>query len=482
MKFKSLTVAVALALGGCTMMPNYQRPQAPVEPDWPKGAAYAEQQAQGPAAAVIGWQEVFRDPALQRLIGQALENNRDLRQAALNVEAYRAQYRIQRSELVPQIGTDYQSSRERLPGDLMSSGKPGIQSQYGLTVGVSAYELDVFGRIRSLNRQALENYLATEEARRSVHIALVGDVATTYFTWRTDQDLLKLTQATLQSYRHSLSLIEASAEVGTASDLDVRQARTLVDQARAQEALYTRYIAEDANALRLLLGSSIPTDLPQGLPLGKDALAEVPPGLPADLLLRRPDIRAAEHQLRAANANIGAARAAFFPKITLTAAAGTLSADLGDLFGAGSGTWSFMPRISVPIFTGGRLRASLDYAKIQKDINVAGYEKSIQTAFREVSDGLAARGTFGRQLKAQGDLVDNYQAYYQLAQQRYDEGVDNYLSVLDSQRQLFAAQQQLLTDRLLQLNAEVGLYKALGGGWQRTSLGQAGTGPAADPS
>lgn len=482
MKFKSLTVAVALALGGCTMMPNYQRPQAPVEPDWPKGAAYAEQQAQGPAAAAIGWQEVFRDPALQRLIGQALENNRDLRQAALNVEAYRAQYRIQRSELVPQIGTDYQSSRERLPGDLTSSGKPGIQSQYGLTVGVSAYELDVFGRIRSLNRQALENYLATEEARRSVHIALVGDVATTYFTWRTDQDLLKLTQATLESYRHSLSLIEASSEVGTASDLDVRQARTLVDQARAQEALYTRYIAEDANALRLLLGSSIPTDLPQGLPLGKDALAEVPPGLPADLLLRRPDIRAAEHQLRAANANIGAARAAFFPKITLTAAAGTLSADLGDLFGAGSGTWSFMPRISVPIFTGGRLRASLDYAKIQKDINVAGYEKSIQTAFREVSDGLAARGTFGRQLKAQGDLVDNYQAYYQLAQQRYDEGVDNYLSVLDSQRQLFAAQQQLLNDRLLQLNAEVGLYKALGGGWQRTSLGQAGTGPAADPS
>lgn len=486
MKLKPLTLAVVLALGGCTMIPGYERPAAPVDADWPKGVAYADQQIQGPVAADIGWQEVFHDPALQRLIGQALENNRDLRQAALTVEAYRAQYRIQRSELIPSISTDYQSTRQRIPsngtsyGSSGSNSQPYIYSRYSLTVGVTSYELDVFGRIRSLTRQALENYLATEETRRSVHISLVSDVATTYFTLRTNQAQLSLTQATLQSYRHSLSMVEASAEVGTGSDLDVHQARTLVDQASAQEALYTRNIAENRNALQLLLGSSLPTDLPTGIPPNKEALAEVPPGLPADLLLRRPDIRAAEHQLRAANANIGAARAAFFPRITLTAAAGTLSADLSDLFSAG--TWTFAPQISVPIFTGGRLRADLDYAKIQKDINIASYEKAIQTAFREVADGLAARGTFGRQLQAQGNLVENYRAYYQLAQQRYDEGVDDYLSVLDSQRQLFAAQQQLLSDRLLQLNAEVSLYKALGGGWHRTSVSQTDSGSTADPS
>lgn len=464
MRLKHLTVAVALALGGCSLIPDYQRPQTPVQADWPQGAAYDQARQAGTPAAELDWQAFFRDPALRQLIDTALHHNRDLRQAALNVEAYRALHRIQRSELFPTVDAGGGASRQRLPADLSPSGAAGIQSQYEATLGV-AYELDLFGRLRSLERAALEGYLASAEAQRSVRIALVGDVAIAYLTWRSDQAQLELARSTLDSYIKSLRLIESSREVGTASDLDVRQARSLVEQARVQQALYTRQVAQDANALQLLLGTAIPTDLPQGLDSAGQLLADLPAGLPADLLLRRPDIRAAEHRLLAANASIGAARAAFFPSIGLTAAAGTASRELSGLFDGGSGLWSFVPRINIPIFTAGRLKANLDYAEVQKDINVAGYEKSIQVAFREVADGLAARGTYGEQLQAQRDLVDNNRAYYQLARQRYDEGVDNYLAVLDAQRELFAAQQQLLSDRLRQLGSEVQLYKALGGGW-----------------
>ncbi|MBU0522778.1 MAG: efflux transporter outer membrane subunit [Gammaproteobacteria bacterium] len=460
MRLKPLTLAVALVLGGCSLIPDYERPEAPIAAAWPQGEA----QGSGSHAAELSWQAFFRDPALRQLIGLALDNNRDLRQAALNVEAYRALHRIQRSELLPTIDAGVGGQRQRLPADLSPTGESGIQSQYQASLGV-AYELDVFGRIRSLSRAALEEYLATAEAQRSVHIALVGDVATAYFSWRSNQTQLELTEATLESYRKSLGLITSSAEVGTASELDVRQARTLVDQARTQKALFTRLIAEDGNALRLLLGSDIPTDLPESGKPDMALLAEFSAGLPADLLLRRPDIRAAEHRLLAANANIGAARAAFFPSISLTGAAGTASSELDGLFEGGSGLWSFAPRINIPLFTAGRLKANLDYAEVLKDINVAQYEKSIQVAFREVADGLAARGTFGEQVQAQSDLVDNNQAYYQLARQRYDEGVDTYFTVLDAQRELFASQRQLLSDHLLQLNREIQLYKALGGGW-----------------
>lgn len=464
MKFKYLTLALAVALGGCSLIPDYQRPAAPVQVDWPQGEAYPPAAEGGVSAAAPGWQAFFRDPALQRLIGVALDNNRDLRQAALNVEAYRALHRIQRAELFPSVDAGAAGTRQRLPDDLAPSGESGIHSQYDVSLGV-AYELDLFGRLRSLERSALEEYLATAEAQRSVQIALVGDVATAYLAWRTDQAQLALTRSTLDSYTKSLRLIQASQEVGTASALDVRQARSLVEQARVQQALYTRQVAQDVNALQLLLGSAVPGDLAQGRGLDDQLLAELPAGVPADLLLQRPDIRAAEHRLRAANADIGAARAAFFPSIRLTAAAGTASRELDGLFDGGSGIWSFVPQINVPIFTAGRLKANLDYAKVQKDINVAQYERSIQGAFREVADGLAARGTYGEQLQAQRDLVDNNREYYQLARQRYDEGVDNYLAVLDAQRELFAAQQQLLSDRLRQLSSEVALYKALGGGW-----------------
>ncbi|EPN6727343.1 solvent efflux RND transporter outer membrane subunit SrpC [Pseudomonas sp. GD03817] len=465
MKFKSLPVFALLMLSGCSLMPDYQQPAAPVQAQWPTGEAYGGQGDQRSiAAALPEAKNFFKDPALVRLLNAALENNRDLRIAAKNVESYRALYRIQRAERFPTLDGEASGNRTRLPDDLSPTGDSRIDSQYQVGL-VTAYELDLFGRIRSLSSQALEKYLATEEAQRSVQIALIGDVATTYFLWRTDQALLELTEATLTSYVESLAMIESSAAAGTSSELDVRQARTLVNQAQAQQALYTRRIAQDVNALQLLLGCKIPTDLPQNLPLAMSAIGKVPAGLPADLLLNRPDIRSAEHQLIAANANIGAARAAFFPRISLTASAGSASSDLDGLFNGGSESWSFAPQISVPIFNAGKLRANLDYAEIQKDVGVATYEKSIQTAFREVADGLAARGTYGKQLRAQNELVDNYKSYFGLAQQRYDQGIDSYLTVLDAQRELFASQQKLLNDQLDQINSEVQLYKALGGGW-----------------
>nr|BFE90817.1 AdeC/AdeK/OprM family multidrug efflux complex outer membrane factor [Pseudomonas brassicacearum subsp. brassicacearum] len=406
----------------------------------------------------------FHDPTLQQLIQVALENNRDLRVAALNIDAYAAQYRIQRADLFPAVSATGSGSRQRVPARASQSGEAAISSSYSATLGISAYELDLFGRVRSLSEQALQSYFATEEARRSTQISLVANVANAYLTWQADKELLKLTQETLGAYEQSFKLTSRSAEVGVSSALDLSQARTAVENARVQLARYTRQVAQDENSLTLLLGTGLPANL-SSQPLNDDLLSEVPAGLPSDLLQRRPDILQAERNLLAANANIGAARAAFFPSISLTANAGTLSPDLSGLFKGGSGTWTFAPQINLPIFNAGSLRASLDYAKIQKDINVAQYEKSIQTAFQEVSDGLAARQTYNEQLQAQTDFVAANQDYYRLAERRYRIGVDSNLTFLDAQRQLFSAQQSLITDRLAQLTSEVNLYKALGGGW-----------------
>jgi len=465
MKLNRLSLALMMVAGlqGCSLIPEYHRPTSSVQTAWPQGPAY---KTVAQSDNVPDWQGFFHDPALRQLITLSLQNNLDLRKAALNVQAYRAQYDIQRADLLPTVGVGASSSRARVPHDLTTSGKAEVQSQTGVEVGLSSYELDVFGRIRSLDSAALEQYLATDEAQSSVRIGLISNVATAYLTWRTDQALLQVTRDTLDSYNKSLSLIDASAQAGTASALDVRQARTLVEGARAQMHLYTRQVAQDANGLQLLLGTEVPGALAGVTALSPDLLADVPAGLPSDLLIRRPDIRAAEHQLEAANANIGAARAAFFPSISLTAAAGTTSHNLDGLFNGGSGSWSFAPQINVPIFNGGRLRANLSYARIEKDINVVQYQQSIQTAFREVADGLAAKGTYDGQVQAQTALVLADQEYYDMARQRYEEGVDNYLTLLDAQRELFAARQQLLTDRLQQMTSEVQLYKALGGGWE----------------
>lgn len=455
----------AFILGGCSLIPDYNQPAAPVPAQYPQGPAYSPAEAANVAAAEQGWRQFFQDPALQQLIQTALVNNRDLRVAALNIDAFRAQYRVQRADLYPAVSADAAGSRQRVPADLSPSGKAGISSQYSATLGVSAYELDLFGRIRSLSEQALETYFSSEEARRTTQISLVANVANAYLTWRADQELYKLTQDTLGAFEESYKLTSRSAEVGVASALDLAQSRTSVEGARANLAQFQRQVAQDLNGLTLLLGTGMPADLPAAKPLSDDLLAEMPVGLPSDLLLRRPDILEAEHQLKAANANIGAARAAFFPSISLTASAGTGSSDLSGLFKGGSGTWLFQPRINLPIFNAGSLRASLDYSKIQKDIGVANYEKSIQTAFQEVSDGLAARKTFDNQLQAQRDLVVANQDYYRLAERRYRIGIDSNLTFLDAQRQLFSSQQTLISNRLQQLTSEVNLYKALGGGW-----------------
>ncbi|WP_279381933.1 MULTISPECIES: efflux transporter outer membrane subunit [unclassified Pseudomonas] len=455
-------LSLAVLLAGCSLIPEYQRPASPSAAQYPQGAVYPSQTQ--PAPRTEDWRTLFNDPALQQLIESALVNNRDLRVAALNVEAFQAQYRIQRADLLPAVSANASESRQRMPPSVTRS-KALINSTYAVNLGVSAYELDFFGRVRSLSEQALQTWLATEQARRSAELSLVANVANAYLTWRADQELLELTRQTLAADEQSLRLTTRNRDAGKSSALEQAQARTSVDSSRANLARYQRQVAQDLNSLTLLVGAQVPATLP-AQPLSSELVQQLPAGLPSDLLQRRPDILQAEYKLKAANANIGAARAAFFPSVSLTANAGTSSRDLSGLFGAGSGAWTFQPQINLPIFNAGSLRASLDYSKLQKDVAVAEYEKSIQTAFQEVADGLAARSTYQQQLQAQRDLVQATQDYYNLAQRRYQNGVDSSLVFLDAQRSLFSSQQGLITDRLAQLVAEVNLYTALGGGWR----------------
>ncbi|MBN3269808.1 multidrug transporter [Bordetella bronchiseptica] len=479
-----LSLAVATALAGCSLAPTYERPQAPVDAAYPSGPAYGapgQAAAGAPVAADVGWRDFFGDPLLQELLALSLANNRDLRVAALNVEAARAQYRIQRADLAPSVGVGGNGSVQRTPADLNPSGQAGISRSYQVGASLSTWELDLFGRIRSLSEQALQLYLAQDETRVATQLTLVAETANAYLTLRADQELLALTRQTLAAQQESYKLTRQSYDLGVATELDLSQAEISLRTAERNLSQYTRMAAQDRNALVLLVGQPLPAgisaqlDQAAALPDGV-VLADLPAGLPSDLLARRPDIRAAEHQLQAANASIGAARAAFFPRISLTGSAGTASASLGGLFDAGSGAWSFAPQISVPIFAGGALRASLDLAKIQKDIGIARYEQAIQNGFREVSDALAGRGTLQEQIRSQELLVQANQRAYDLSQQRYQQGIDNYLSVLDSQRSLYTAQQTLVETRLARLSNLIQLYKALGGGWSERTVAAAQAG------
>jgi multidrug efflux system outer membrane protein len=462
-------VLALVLLSGCSMAPEYARPAAPVAAAWPAGLAY-DMAPQGDAAAVaaskVKWQEFFTSPDLQKLISTALENNRDLRVAALNIEAARAAYRIQRSDRLPKLDGQAQISRTGVPENASPTGSDTIESQYSVGLGVTAFELDLFGRVKSLSDAALEQYLATTEAEKTARISLIAEVSNTYLQLLADQKLLKLTEDTLKAQQQSFDLIQKSFDSGIGSQLDVSRARTQVETARANRAQYLRLIEQDKNALALLLGKPV-----DGVLTGAETLDDIkiastlPSGLPSDVLLDRPDVRAAEHVLKAQNAEIGAARAAFFPRITLTGSAGLASASLSDLFKSGSATaWSFMPQATLPIFNAGENIANLDAAKAQHDIAVAQYEKSIQTAFREVADELAARGTLSEQLSAQHDLVQANQDAYTLSEARYNHGIDSYLSVLDTQRELYAAQQGEISVQRQMLSNLVTLYKVLGGG------------------
>ncbi|NJC47603.1 UNVERIFIED_ORG: multidrug efflux system outer membrane protein [Xanthomonas campestris] len=474
-------IAVASVLSGCTLMPRYARPDAPVperfagtELSTASTTADAASPAQAIDIANIGWRQVFTDPALQQVIALALENNRDLRVAALNIEVARAQYRVERAALLPAVQGTGTANNARTPSELAIPGQPQVFRTYSANIGISAYELDLFGRVRSLKEQALQQFLSTAEARRSTHISLVAEVATAYLTLAADQQLLQLAQSTLSSQGDSYRLQQRSFELGVASQLSLRQAQTTVESARVDVERYTAQVAQDRNALVLLVGTQVPAELlPQALPDGAsvdgNVLASVPAGLPSQLLQRRPDILEAERNLRAANANIGAARAAFFPSISLTASTGSSSSSLSNLFDSGTRAWSFVPTLTLPIFNAGRNRANLDMAKANRDIEVAQYEKAIQSAFREVSDALAQRETLGRQLQAQQALVDATADSYRLSQARFERGVDSYLQALDAQRALYSAQQNLITTQLSRFTNLATFYKAMGGGWLQSA-------------
>lgn len=461
----TLALGAMLSLAGCsTMAPKYQRPEPPVPAAWPAGPAYQQAKAEGPALADLAWEEFFVDAKLRQVIAKALEGNRDLRLAALNIERSRALYQIQRSELFPGVNAGAGYSAQRIASTQSGSGRAIVSHGYDVGLGMSAYEIDFFGRIRSLKDQALEQFLATEQARRSVQISLIAEVANNYLALAADRESLKIARDTLTAQESSYQLTKSRFEVGVATALDLKRAQSTVDAARVDIGRFTGLVAQDLNALQLVVGAPVAEELlPQGL-AQVTALKEIASGLPSEVLQRRPDIVAAEHQLVGANANIGAARAAFFPRITLTTSLGLSSNDLGNLFSAGAGVWSFLPRISVPIFTGGALKANLKVAEVDREIFLAQYERSIQVAFREVADALAQYGTLGEQLAAQQSLVDASAESYHLSDARYQGGVENYLSVLDSQRALYAAQQNLVGLRFSRQANLVTLYKVLGGG------------------
>jgi multidrug efflux system outer membrane protein len=466
--------AVALA-AGCSMAPKYERPEAPIATDWPGlrlsrslagKVPEASPAVQTTAAADIEWQSFFSDPKLRLLIETALRNNRDLRIAVLNIEQARAQFQIRRADQFPTVGAVATGSRQP-----STSGNGGISSVYTAGLSLTSYEIDFFGRVASLKDAALAQYLATEEGRKTTQISLIAAVANTYLSLLAVEELLAITQQTLATREESFKLSQLRFDNGATSELDLRQAESLTEAARVSLAQLQRQRALDVNLLTLLLGQPMTGELAAALPAGQ-ALADVPlmidvpAGLPSDLLTKRPDIRQAEQQLLAANANIGAARAAFFPRISLTASAGSVSNHLSGLFESGTFGWTLAPQLFLPLFDAGRNRAGLESANAGRDIAVAQYEKAIQTAFREVADALAGRATLGEQLRAQQAQANAEATRFKLSDLRFQNGIASQLDLLDAQRSLFSARQAVVQTRLLQLQNQVTLYKTLGGGWK----------------
>lgn len=464
-KMFALSLITAALLNGCTMIPEYTRPQAPVPAEWPSGAAYRDipSSPDAPIGADLQWRNFFVGKRLPKIIEMALANNRDLRVAALNIERARALYRIQRYELLPTVDAGGNAIKQRVLTEGSGPSRATTIEQYSANLGIASWEIDFFGRIRSLEQSALEEYFATEHARRSAQILLISEVANTYLTLAADRENLQLAKSTLEAQQASYNLIQRRFEVGLAPKLDLRQVQQRVDAARVDVARFTGLAAQDENALNLLVGSPVPAELlPEGLS-SVTPLPDVSPGLPSDVLLRRPDILQTESLLKANNANIGAARAALFPNISLTTAIGTASDDLSNLFKSGTDVWNYAARVSMPIFDP-RAWSALKLTKVQREIAVSQYEGAIQGAFRDVADALAVKGTVGDQLLAQESLVEATDETYQLSFARYEKGTDTYLSVLDAQRSLYSAQQGLINIRLAKAGNAVRLYAVLGGG------------------
>ncbi|MES2784189.1 MAG: efflux transporter outer membrane subunit [Pseudomonadota bacterium] len=454
LKLSLVSAAAALLLGACSSMaPDYQRPVAPVAGEFPFAPGNT-----GAQAADVQWQEFFADARLQQLISAALTNNRDLRVAVLNIEQARAQYDVRRADGYPGVGLNASASRA-------PAGNGDTSTSYLVGLGITAWEIDFFGRIASLSEAALAQYLGTEEGRKAAQIALVSTVASTWLSFVAAEEQLELTRQTLATRAESLRLTRLRFDAGVSSELDFRLAQSLHETARVSFAQQQRQRALDLNTLALLTGQPVPAALQSAPAMASIALPDLPAGLPSEVLARRPDVRQAEQQLIAANANIGAARAAFFPRISLTAGVGTASGALSGLFSSGSWAFTAAPQLLLPIFDAGRNNANLQIANVSRDIAVAQYEKAIQSAFREVADALAGRATLSDQLQAQRNVVEAESVRLRLAQLRYENGVSSYLDLLDAQRSAFAAQQALIQTRLQQLQNQVLLYRALGGGW-----------------
>jgi len=477
----ALPALAALALAGCSLAPKYERPQAPVSAQFPSyeglgGQSDAASQLGVTASADLGWRQFFRDPQLQALIEIALQNNRDLRIAVQRVEEARAQYGIQQSERLPTFGVGGNAQVTRTPEDLRYGGAdtPSVSRTYQAGVGITSFELDFFGRIKNLTEAAYQDYLATQEARRTVHITLIAQVAQAYFSLRSAEQQHALALKTLASRQKSYDIVKSRYDGGVAGALDLYQAQGQLDSVRSDIAQMARLEDQAANALRLLLGQDPPADLPAPAVFGKDQLlASIPAGLPSELLTRRPDIIAAEHTLLGANANIGAARAAFFPNISITGLLGFASPALGGLFSSENRYWTYTPQIQIPLFSGG-VSGNLDLAEARKNIAVSQYEKTIQTAFREVADALAGEATYAGQLDALRSLEDSTARALEVARLRYEEGIDSFLQVQTAEVALYSAQREFLQTGQASLANRVDLYKALGGGWVEN------TGVAAD--
>lgn len=469
MKNLLITGAIASLLAGCSLAPIYQRPDAPVAQAWPHGPAYKTdaEPADAKPASDIAWRDFITDDRLRELIALALANNRDLRVSILNIEKARAQYGVTRADQVPHLDATLGQSASRVPAGLSSTGSAYVSREYSGGLAMSSYELDIFGRLKNLSEAARQQYLGTEEDRRTAQISLVAEVANAWLTLAADQERLQLARDTLKNQQTSHALARKRYEAGATSGLDVHEAETSVESARSDVAVYTAQVAADQNALTLLCGTEVPPAL---LPDGKinpvTKLTDLPADLPSPVLQNRPDVMSAERTLQAANANIGVARAAFFPNISLTASTGSASAALLDLFKGGTGSWSFAPQLSLPIFAGGANRANLQVAETERDIAVARYEKAIQTAFSEVANALADRGTLDERVAAQEALVTASEKSYRIYEARYRTGSDTYLNALVSQRSLYSAQQTMITARLAKASNQVTMYKVLGGGWQ----------------
>ncbi len=450
-----------LLLGACTMTPRYQQPALAVSDAWPVTPGGTAT----PVGDSLSWQAVFHDERLQRVISRALDNNRDLRVAVLNIQKARSSYRMTRASLLPSLNANLGESHSLTPASVSGTGSAIKADAYSAELSVPAWELDLFGRVQSQTKSAFETYLATNETRRAAQVSLISETAAAWLTLGADQDLLKLAQSTLQTREDTLKLTQRTFALGTASQTDLHNDEILTEQARADVAQFQAQVNQDKDALTLLAGSAVPdADLPDGLP-GDDAIATtLPSGLPSQVLTRRPDVLAAEHTLKAANGDIGAARAAFFPSISLTGSTGSESTELGHLFDAHTGAWSFTPAISLPIFAGGYNIANLQNAKTSRDIAVAQYDKAVQTAFKDVADALAVRATIEDRLEAARKVAAASDDNLKLEQARYQRGVDSYLDQLDAQRTDYSAQQAAISVRLLRDANLVTLYGALGGG------------------